>query len=78
VSRYAIALARFYEELAERLLAGARAAFAEDGEHELEVFDVPLFPPPHAITEAARVNVPRTARIRRALTQTFRKCIDFS
>jgi 6,7-dimethyl-8-ribityllumazine synthase len=54
VSRYAIALARFYEELAERLLAGARAAFAEDGEHELEVFDVPgAFELPLAASYAA-------------------------
>jgi 6,7-dimethyl-8-ribityllumazine synthase len=54
VSGYAIALARFYEELAERLLAGARAAFAEDGEHELEVFDVPgAFELPLAASYAA-------------------------
>jgi 6,7-dimethyl-8-ribityllumazine synthase len=54
VSRYAVALARFYEELAERLLAGARAAFAEDGEHELEVFDVPgAFELPLAASYAA-------------------------
>jgi len=54
VSRYAIALARFYEELAERLLAGARAAFAEDGEHELEVLDVPgAFELPLAASYAA-------------------------
>jgi 6,7-dimethyl-8-ribityllumazine synthase len=37
---FAIALGRFYEELAERLLAGARATFAEAG-HEVEVLDVP-------------------------------------
>jgi len=54
VSRYAVALARFYEELAERLLAGARAAFAEDGEHELEVLDVPgAFELPLAASYAA-------------------------
>jgi 6,7-dimethyl-8-ribityllumazine synthase len=38
---FAIALARFYEDLAERLLAGARACFAEAGHDHLEVFDVP-------------------------------------
>jgi 6,7-dimethyl-8-ribityllumazine synthase len=38
---YAIAVARFHEEIAERLLAGAAAAFAESGQAELEVFDVP-------------------------------------
>jgi 6,7-dimethyl-8-ribityllumazine synthase len=36
----AIVVARFYEDLAERLLAGARAAFAEAG-REVEVFEVP-------------------------------------
>ena len=55
MSRYAIALGRFYEELAERLLAGARAAFAEAGEHEVEVFDVPgAFELPLAASYAAR------------------------
>jgi 6,7-dimethyl-8-ribityllumazine synthase len=38
---YAIAVARFYEELAERLVAGAQAAFAEAGAGEADVFDVP-------------------------------------
>ncbi|HXN39333.1 MAG TPA: 6,7-dimethyl-8-ribityllumazine synthase [Solirubrobacteraceae bacterium] len=38
---FAIALARFYEDLAERLLAGARAAFANAGHDHVEVFDVP-------------------------------------
>jgi len=38
---YAIVLGRFYEELAERLLAGAQAAFAQDGASAVEVFDVP-------------------------------------
>lgn len=37
---FAIAVGRFYEELAQRLLAGAHAAFAEAG-REVEVFDVP-------------------------------------
>ncbi len=38
---YAIAVGRFYEDLAERLLRGANAAFAEAGVPEIEVFDVP-------------------------------------
>jgi 6,7-dimethyl-8-ribityllumazine synthase len=38
---FAIAVARFYEDLAERLIAGAQAAFAEAGAGEAEVFDVP-------------------------------------
>jgi 6,7-dimethyl-8-ribityllumazine synthase len=51
---YAIALARFYEELADRLLAGARAAFAQAGA-EVEVFEVPgAFELPLAASYAAR------------------------
>ncbi len=38
---YAIAVARFYEDLAELLVAGAQAAFAEAGAGEADVFDVP-------------------------------------
>ena len=38
---YAIVVARFYEDLAERLIDGATTAFAQDGEHVVEVFDVP-------------------------------------
>ena len=38
--RWAIAVGRFYEDLAERLLAGAQGAFAEAG-GEADVFDVP-------------------------------------
>jgi len=38
--RYAIVVARFYEDLAERLVAGARRVF-EDRGAEVEVFDVP-------------------------------------
>jgi 6,7-dimethyl-8-ribityllumazine synthase len=38
---YAIAISRFYEDLAERLLAGARAAFAEAGQPDVELFEVP-------------------------------------
>ena len=53
-SRYAIALGRFYAELAERLLAGAEAAFAEAGA-ESEVFAVPgAFELPLAASYAAR------------------------
>jgi 6,7-dimethyl-8-ribityllumazine synthase len=39
--RVAIVVARFYEDLAERLVAGAQAAFAEAGAGEADVFDVP-------------------------------------
>jgi 6,7-dimethyl-8-ribityllumazine synthase len=39
--RYAIAVGRFYGDLAERLLSGARGAFAQAGHEEVEVFDVP-------------------------------------
>jgi 6,7-dimethyl-8-ribityllumazine synthase len=38
---FAIAVGRFYEELAERLVAGAQAAFADAGAGAAEVFDVP-------------------------------------
>jgi 6,7-dimethyl-8-ribityllumazine synthase len=38
---YAIAVGRFYEELAERLLAGAREEFARAGHTDIETFDVP-------------------------------------
>ena len=38
---FAIAVGRFYEELADRLVAGAQAAFAEAGVGEADVFDVP-------------------------------------
>ncbi|TMA32627.1 MAG: 6,7-dimethyl-8-ribityllumazine synthase [Deltaproteobacteria bacterium] len=52
--RYAIAVARFYEELAERLERGARAAFAEAGV-EAEAFYVPgAFELPLAASYAAR------------------------
>lgn len=39
--RFAFAVARFYEDLATRLEAGARAELAEHGTHEIDVFDVP-------------------------------------
>jgi 6,7-dimethyl-8-ribityllumazine synthase len=38
---YAIAIGRFYEDLAERLERGARQAFAEAGCDSIDVFDVP-------------------------------------
>jgi 6,7-dimethyl-8-ribityllumazine synthase len=52
---FAIAVGRFYEELAERLMRGARAAFAEAGHHSVDVFDVPgAFELPLAASYAAR------------------------
>ncbi len=39
--RFAIAVGRFYEELADRLVAGAQAGFAELDAGEAEVFTVP-------------------------------------
>jgi 6,7-dimethyl-8-ribityllumazine synthase len=38
---FAIAVARFYEDLADRLVAGATAVFAEAGAGDVDVFDVP-------------------------------------
>jgi 6,7-dimethyl-8-ribityllumazine synthase len=40
-ARYAIAVGRFYEELAQRLVAGAQRAFAAAGGGEADVYDVP-------------------------------------
>jgi 6,7-dimethyl-8-ribityllumazine synthase len=52
---YAIVVARFYEDLAERLIDGATTAFEQDGEHVVEVFDVPgAFELPLAASYAAR------------------------
>jgi len=52
---YAIAVGRFYEELAERLVSGAMAAFADAGQSEVQVFDVPgAFELPLAASYAAR------------------------
>jgi 6,7-dimethyl-8-ribityllumazine synthase len=52
---YAIAIGRFYEELAERLERGARAAFAEAGHADVEVFEVPgAFELPLAASYAAK------------------------
>jgi 6,7-dimethyl-8-ribityllumazine synthase len=39
--RFAIAVGRFYEDLAQRLISGAQEAFAEAGAEEADVFDVP-------------------------------------
>jgi 6,7-dimethyl-8-ribityllumazine synthase len=39
--KLAIAVARFYADLADRLVAGAQAAFAEAGAGEADVFSVP-------------------------------------
>jgi 6,7-dimethyl-8-ribityllumazine synthase len=39
--RYAIAVGRFYEDLAQRLVAGAQRAFAAAGVGEADVYDVP-------------------------------------
>jgi 6,7-dimethyl-8-ribityllumazine synthase len=53
--RFAIVVARFYAELAARLEAGAREAFAEAGEGGVETFDVPgAFELPLAASWAAR------------------------
>ena len=52
---YAIVVARFYEELAERLERGARDAFAEAGYAEVPVFNVPgAFEIPLAASHLAR------------------------
>jgi 6,7-dimethyl-8-ribityllumazine synthase len=54
-ARFAIAISRFYEDLAERLLTGARAAFADGGAAQVEVFEVPgAFELPLAASYAAR------------------------
>ena len=52
---FAIAVARFYEDLAKRLVGGAQAAFAEAGAGEADVFDVPgAFELPFAAQLAAQ------------------------
>jgi 6,7-dimethyl-8-ribityllumazine synthase len=52
--RFAIAVGRFYEDLARRLVDGARAAFAEHGHEDVEIFDVPgAFELPLAASYAA-------------------------
>jgi 6,7-dimethyl-8-ribityllumazine synthase len=39
--RYAIVVARFYDELADRLVSGAQRALTAAGHDEAQVFDVP-------------------------------------
>jgi 6,7-dimethyl-8-ribityllumazine synthase len=52
---FAIAVGRFYEDLAERLLAGASATFTQHGHDDVHVFDVPgAFELPLAASYAAR------------------------
>ena len=52
---YAIAVGRFYEELSERLVAGALTAFSQAGHTDVEVFDVPgAYELPLAASYAAR------------------------
>ncbi len=52
---FAIAVGRFYEDLAKRLVEGAKTAFAQDGGHAVEVFDVPgAYELPLAASYAAR------------------------
>ncbi len=52
---FAIVVGRFYEELAERLVSGAQAAFAEAGQDAVEVFEVPgAYELPLAASYAAR------------------------
>ncbi|MDQ6751608.1 MAG: 6,7-dimethyl-8-ribityllumazine synthase [Actinomycetota bacterium] len=54
MSRYAIAVGRFYDELAERLLAGATATLRDGGVQKVDVFDVPgAFELPLAASYAA-------------------------
>jgi 6,7-dimethyl-8-ribityllumazine synthase len=51
---FAVAVGRFYEDLAERLLAGAMGAFAQAGHTDVEVFEVPgAFELPLAASYAA-------------------------
>jgi 6,7-dimethyl-8-ribityllumazine synthase len=53
--RFAIAVGRFYADLARRLVAGAQGAFAAAGHAEAEVFDVPgAFELPPAAAYLAR------------------------
>jgi 6,7-dimethyl-8-ribityllumazine synthase len=54
-ARVALCVARFYEELAERLVVGAREALTEAGVREVDVFDVPgAFELPLVAAYAAR------------------------
>jgi 6,7-dimethyl-8-ribityllumazine synthase len=52
--RYAIVVARFYVDLADRLVASARGVFESDGAREIDEFDVPgAFELPLAASYAA-------------------------
>jgi 6,7-dimethyl-8-ribityllumazine synthase len=52
---YALVVGCFYEELAERLLAGAKEAFAQASHSDISVFDVPgAFELPLAASYAAK------------------------
>lgn len=52
--RYAIVAATFYRDLADRLIAGASAAFNEAGTEGVDIFEVPgAFELPFAAQEAA-------------------------
>lgn len=52
---YAIVVGRFYEDLAERLVSGARTEFAQAGHDDVAVFDVPgAYELPLAASYAAR------------------------
>jgi 6,7-dimethyl-8-ribityllumazine synthase len=53
-ARYAIAVGRFYEELADRLVSGAREVLEDAGAEAIDVFDVPgAFELPLAASYAA-------------------------
>jgi 6,7-dimethyl-8-ribityllumazine synthase len=55
VSRVALCVARFYEELADKLERGARAALADAGVRDVDSFDVPgTFELPLIASYAAR------------------------
>ena len=41
MSAYAIAVGRFYTDLADRLVAGAQSAFAQAGQDPADVYEVP-------------------------------------
>ena len=54
-ARYAIVVARFYVEVADRLVASARSVFESDGAEDVDVFDVPgAFELPLAASYAAK------------------------
>jgi 6,7-dimethyl-8-ribityllumazine synthase len=52
---FAIVVARFYQDLADRLVSGARDAFTQAGPHQIKIFDVPgAFELPLAASYAAK------------------------